>query len=221
VNRTRVSDQATPNAYRESLHKARADWQSVDPVQAAARADAGLARGTSGSAVLEVPFFGAIYRAPHPAGSVTSAATGRPASPASEILLLHYLLTADGTLPTGEWVSFHELPSGLIYQSAFAARSLAPLGQAFGRDADAFATAARACGGEAMRLGDASFWFRVLPRLGLAAVLWLGEEDLPGAVNVLFDSSAGHCLPTEDLAAVGGMLSGRLLRARPSGGSAS
>jgi hypothetical protein len=33
-------------------------------------------------------------------------------------------------------------------------------------------------------------------------------------VNILFDSAAGHYLPTEDLSAVGGMLSGRLLRAR-------
>jgi hypothetical protein len=45
--------------------------------------------------------------------------------------------------------------------------------------------------------------------------LWLGEEDLPGSVNILFDSAAGHMLPTEDLAGVGGMLSGMLLRWRP------
>ena len=38
-----------------------------------------------------------------------------------------------------------------------------------------------AAGGEPMRLGDASFWFRAFPRLALAAVLWLGEEDLPGS----------------------------------------
>ena len=40
--------------------------------------------------------------------------------------------------------------------------------------------AARQLGGLPMRLGDASFWFRAFPRLALAAVLWLGEEDLPG-----------------------------------------
>lgn len=214
-----TAEQAAPNAYRESLHKARSEWRSVDPVAVAARADAGLARGAAGEVVVELPFFGTSYAVPHPSGAVVG--NGRPAGPSTEILLLHYLLTADGTLPSGEWVSFHELPSALIYQSAFAGRSLAPLGRAFGGDAVAFDAAARACGGEPMRLGDASFWFRALPRVSLAAVLWLGEEDMPGAVNILFDSSAGHCLPTEDLAVVGGMLSGKLLRARPSGGTGS
>ncbi len=212
-----AAEQAAPNAYRESLSKARADWRAADPARAADCSGAVLERGLDGQVALELHFFGAAVRVSHPSGRVTPVSVGRPSSPSTEILLLHYLLAADGALPTGEWVSFHELPSGRIYQAAFAGRSLAPLSAAFGLDAAAFAAASRACGGEPMRLGDSSFWFRVLPRLSLAAVQWLGEEDLPGSVNILFDSSAGHYLPTEDLAVVGGMLSGRLLRARPGG----
>ncbi len=206
---------ATPASYRESLRKARLDWQQADPRQAAARTDADFSGAPGGAAQVSLAFFGKVYRMPHPTGPVVEADSGLGASAGAQILLLHHLLTADGALPSGEWVSFHELPHGRIYQSAFAGRSLAPLSTAFGVDASGFAAAANQLGGQPMRLGDASFWFRVFPRLAVAAVQWLGEEDLPGNVNILFDSAAGHMLPTEDLAAVGGMLSGMLLRWRP------
>lgn len=221
---------AVPNAYRVSLAEARQEWSRADPASAAARGDALLVRLPNGGVAVELAFYGRLFRVHHsPAespthpqflaqaqaqASVTEVATGRTASAATEILVLHYLLTADGALPSGEWVSFHELPYGRIYQSAFAGRSLAPLSEAFGNDREAFVRAAASLGGEPMRLGDAAFWFRAFPRLAVAAVLWLGEDELPGAVNILFDSAAGHYLPTEDLSAVGGMLSGRLLRAR-------
>ncbi len=204
----------TPASYRECLRKARLDWQQADPRQAAARTDAGFTSAPDGAGQVTLPFFGKTYRVSHPAGPLVEADSGREASPTAQMLLLHHLLTADGAQATGEWVSFHELPDGRVYQAAFAGRSLAPLSAAFGMDATGFAAAAGKIGGLPMRLGDSSFWFRVFPRLAVAAVLWLGEEDLPGSVNILFDAAAGRLLPTEDLAGVGGMLSGMLLRGR-------
>jgi hypothetical protein len=206
---------ATPASYRESLRKGRLDWHQADPRQAAACTDAAFSVAPGGGGQVSLPFFGKTYRVTHPNGLVAEADSGRDASAGAQILLLHHLLTADGAQASGEWISFHELPDGRIYQAAFAGRSLAPLSAAFGLDGNGFAAAAGRMGGLPMRLGDSSFWFRVFPRLAVAAVLWLGEEDLPGSVNILFDSAAGHLLPTEDLAAVGGMLSGLLLRWRP------
>ncbi len=69
-------------------------------------------------------------------------------------------------------------------------------------------------GGERARLGDGSFYFRVLPRLPLMCVLWLGDEDVPPGANILFDAAAGAYLPGEDLAYVGIALTARLLGAK-------
>jgi hypothetical protein len=202
----------TDNHYRLSLLKARQDWQRADPLQAAARAGAAYVALPDGAQV-SLAYYGRPYRIAHPTGPITEAESGREADPVTQILLLHYLLTADGALPTGEWVAFHELPDGRIYQAAFEQRALRTLSAAFGADQSAFVRAALSLGGQPMRLGDASFWFQALPRLAVAATLWLGEEDLPGEANILFDSAAGHYLPTEDLSGIGGMLSGRLIRA--------
>jgi hypothetical protein len=53
---------------------------------------------------------------------------------------------------------------------------------------------------------------RVLPLVWLAVVLNLSDEEFPANVNVLFDGAASHYLPTEDLAVLGGIVAGRLIK---------
>jgi hypothetical protein len=48
----------------------------------------------------------------------------------------------------------------------------------------------------------------------MAVIFYAGDDEFPSAVSVLYDSSAGHYLPTEDLAVLGGLLVGSLLKAR-------
>jgi hypothetical protein len=178
---------------------------------------------------VEVPFLGSAHIASHPDGEVRTAvepahARGEPAHVAVRIMLLHYLLQADGTPPSGDWVAFRELPDGLFYAASFAARAEAPLGAAFGGPAtaasaaiagglDAFRRAAAATGGEMFAAADAAFAFRALPLLRLAAMLWEGDDEFPARAQIVFDASAGHCLPAEDLAGLGGQLSRRLVSA--------
>ena len=52
-----------------------------------------------------------------------------------------------------------------------------------------------------------------LPRLDVAAVVWAGDDEEPGEARVLFDAHAGHYLPAEDLAGLGGQLAHRLTAA--------
>ena len=108
--------------------------------------------------------------------------TSRSTSP-SRILLLHYLLTADGTPPAGAWSAYRELPDGLFYAASFAQRAEEPLARAFAASAeglDAFRAAARAAGGDALTLGDASFRFAALPRVDVAVLVWAGDDEEPG-----------------------------------------
>jgi len=197
------------------------------------------------SADVEVPFLGSAHIVSHPDGEVRVAAEpahgpGGFAHVAVRIMLLHYLLQADGTPPSGDWVSFRELPDGLFYAASFAARAEAPLEAAFGGPAeaggpaagrpaeargpvagglaiagglDAFRRAAAAAGGEPFAAADAAYAFRALPLLRLAAMLWEGDDEFPARAQIVFDASAGHCLPAEDLAGLGGLLARRLVSA--------
>jgi hypothetical protein len=196
--------------FADALAKARAEWAAAHPAACAARA---ACEQTDDGVVVRL--LGSPHRVTHPGGEVW-AEPGRPAHVAVTVLLLHYLLGADGTPQAGTWSAYRELPDGLFYAASFARRAEEPLARAFAGSPDAlegFRTAARALGGDALTLGDASFRFVALPRVDLAVVAWAGDDEEPGEARVLFDAGAGRYLPAEDLAGLGGQLAHRLLAA--------
>jgi len=195
--------------FQIALERARADWSSADPDLSATLA--GCTRVPGG---IIVPFFGAPHLVTHPAGEVLRQQEdgARPAHPSVTIVLIHYLLHADGARPAGEWLAFRDLPDALFYAQAFAGHAESALAGKFGRDLAGFQQSSVALGGLPLDLADAAYSFAALPRLPLAVLLWEGDDEFPGQARILFDANAGRQLPTEDLSGIGDWLAHRLLR---------
>jgi hypothetical protein len=195
--------------FQVALERAHADWAAADPDVSAALS--GCARTRAG---VTVPFFGAPYLVGHPGGDVLRQQGGaqQQAHPSISILLIHYLLTADGAPPSERWVTFRELPDGLFYAQAFVGHAEGAIAEKLGRDPEQFRRAAEALGGEPLGLADASYRFQALPRVALAALLWQADDEFPAQARILFDAYAGHYLPTEDLSGLGDWLAHRLTR---------
>jgi hypothetical protein len=51
-----------------------------------------------------------------------------------------------------------------------------------------------------------------LPRLSILVAYWSGDEDFPTSVQVLFESSTPHYLPTDVCAYLGSSLTRMLLK---------
>ncbi len=183
------------------------------PTLVAARAGVTHLAEAEGQEAFDVPFLGRIYRVTYPSGDIADVESGQAPHHAASLILLHYLAQADGTPPAGEWVAFRELPDGMIYHSAFVGRVEPGLVGVFGHRPDALLDSGRALGGMPLDLGDAAVSVDVLPYIRLACVLHLGDDEFPPAANVLFDAAAGHHLPTEDLAVLGGLFVGALCKA--------
>lgn len=199
-------NQPDPNRrFQIALDKARADWAAADPARCAA-----LAGGTLTPAGVIVPYFGRPHRLTHPGGEAFVQATGNPAHMTVAIALMHYLLTADGAAPADRWLAFRELPDGLFYAQAFAGHIEGEIAQRFGADVAGFRQALQALGGQPLDLADASYRLQALPRLAVAVLLWAGDDEFPAQARVLFDASAGHYLPTEDLSGLGDWLAHKL-----------
>jgi len=149
-----------------------------------------------------------------PEFTVHRADTGEEPSSFIQALLLTYLVTADGTTPSGRWVAFHDLPDGMFYAQAFRGYAENRLVRELGEDGlEGFRRGAERLGGERLEIGDAGYAFPILPRIRLAAVYWLGDEDFPSRASVLFEDTASHYMPTDGLAILGSHLVGSLLRA--------
>ena len=177
---------------------------------------AGLA--TPVSDVLTIPFLGAECRAD------LKADVGEPGTPRvtrlrratvdilQQVLITHYLARADGAPLSGKWITFAELEDGQFYQASFAGRGEARFLRLCLANPDAWLVAAQRLGGTKNCIGDASVVLWPLPRVAVVFVLWRGDDELPSAARILFDSSVNHYLSTEDVAVLCDILLGRLKR---------
>ena len=199
--------------YGLALEKAKQDLRGRDPMMAAALSGATYEKLTPTSGRFRLKFWGEEHVIDYPEASVREEKSGQEPSIFIQILILHYLINADGTPSADKWISFRELPGGRGFYPAFQQHASQPLARAFGHDAEGFIKAAEALGGERLTFGSASFLFRVFPRQWVAVVLDLADEEFPAWVNILFDAAASHYLPTEDWAVVSELLSSRLLQA--------
>ena len=202
--------------YQETLTKALADFRARSPFNMAAKSGTSYRDGQ-----FEIKFFNRRFYLSHPEGDIQEAGTpdeiGAPPPTWIKVILLHYLITASGVDLADQWITYRQLPGAFLFERRFESMATGRLRQAFGNDIEGFRRAGRALGGEPMdRTGDAAFIFMALPRVRMACILYLGDEEVLPSVNVLFDASVPHYLPTEDLSVVGSYLAGALARLKGS-----
>lgn len=137
---------------------------------------------------------------------------GNAPNPFFEAIILHYLVNAKDIEPTGKMISFRNLEGGNFYFSAFHKRTIAPMIDRFGNSSQELLNAGELMKGVRIDMGDAAVMIKIFPRLFVTIVLWEGDDELMSSVNVLFDSTAGYHLPTEDMAALGSILASNLIR---------
>ncbi len=149
-------------------------------------------------------FLNQEYRITFPQGKVYS--SHEPEAPVYlSIIMLHYLVNADGKPLSGEWISFRHLPGGDIYMEPFRKRAIDPFVKVFGHQPRLFRSSALALGGYPGPLTGINLIIPVLPRVPISFTLWPGDQEFPPSANILFDGSASSYLPTEDYAHLPGL----------------
>ena len=183
------------NAYE----KAQKDMAGLNPHIAASMSGASFDEG-----VFTIPFFHRSFTIRLPEAKVTEVGSDTAPPRLLEILLMHYLVHSEGTPVSGMWITYRHLPGASLFEQRFTNMALRPLLDSFGSDAQGFSQAALAIGGTPMsRSGDAAFRFMALPKIPMGCILYLGDDEVPPSINILFDAAAPHYLPTEDLSYLG------------------
>ena len=209
---------------RRPGERTKAEWrQSMRPRIDAARDalrlhDVGEIAERAGASItaegLSVKLFGEPYALAWPELTVRTS-RGKDVPEELAILLLDYLVRADGGPLSGRWIGFQELPDGAFYRRAFQGYTGDQLVRELRGDPDAFRRSAEELGGEAISMGDAGYAFVVLPRVRMAVIWWSGDEEFPAKAHVLFDAVASTYLPTDGLAIIGRMLCRQLVAVGP------
>ncbi|MCU0723823.1 MAG: DUF3786 domain-containing protein [Planctomycetes bacterium] len=130
---------------------------------------------------------------------------------AESVVLLSYLAAADGSAPAGEWVSEKGLPLGDVFFRPPHGLPSGELAARFGADPDGLVRAAEALGGRRVAGADRAVEVPALPRVPLRILLWLGDEEFPGAdVRFLFDRDATRYLRLDGILMLAAVTAGRL-----------
>ena len=224
------TDKGTIAAYEKAFKLACSQLVAKDP---SAVADLAGVRYDPVTHRWHVVFLGEEYTVEYPSGQVTRVDSGRtdlsrrgaplwqgpvglgdgdlprdsedrgvPETP--RILMLHYLLRASGTRPSGRLTAFRELPGGDIYVAPFTARTVKPLAAVFGSNGAALVRAGTALGGQPVKVGRHGVAVNALPRVPVTLAVWEGDDEFPASGNILFDSTAPDYLSTEDLVVLAG-----------------
>ena len=195
--------------YQQTFDLACSSIQGMSLEERARKAGANYEKGEGGERIT-VHFFSEPYTIQFPQIECSSPSK-KVVSLVTRILLLHYLIRADGNPLTGRWVAYKDIPGGLLYAGVFARRVTEPLQRRFGKSAGSFKEMGIRFGGKLVEIGDASFILHVFPRVPLQYVLWEGDEEFPPSVQLLFDASVGHYLALEDMVVLGQVATGRLI----------
>jgi hypothetical protein len=141
-----------------------------------------------------------------------SSSDGRAVDDDIQVLLLHYLMRADGKID-GTWCSYRDIEGGNLYYSVFQGRALRPLVREFGENPERLIRAGTLLGGIETRRGDASVDLQYFPYALVNVTIWKGDEEVPSSANILFDAAMSRIFGAEDLAHLSADLVEKLIAA--------
>jgi hypothetical protein len=114
--------------------------------------------------------------------------------PLLEIVALDYFSRATLLYPLkNELVSVEDLLDAHYFTGSSQLRK-SPFLSRFGEDPNGFANAGQLMGGQMEEMGDCSFRLLPFPRLPVFYLLWLGNEEFPPRLSILFDRSIAKAL---------------------------
>ena len=121
---------------------------------------------------------------------------------AEKIIMLHYLVTADGTPLTREEIAFKDIPGAGFYYPTYKKRTMDYLVSVFKNDLTKFLKTSEALGGRVMETEEdkVKVKFLVLPNVPITLIYWRGETgELFPSLQILYDANVTHYLPLEDI----------------------
>jgi hypothetical protein len=161
----------------------------------------------------EVPFLDRRYRLDQNTLELSPADNGPPPELWEKIIILHYLITAAGVLPTHELISYQQVPDGAPYSQNFLKRTAGILLPLFGNRPQDLLRAAEKLGAKTVRgYGDLAFTLPALPRVQYLFVFHSGDAEFPPDIKILFDAAITGYLPAEDITVLAQMICRELAR---------
>mgnify|MGYP001553816048 CR=1 FL=1 len=108
------------------------------------------------------------------------------------IFIIHYLRCTDIGKNTGIWISEKDFPSGVAFFRGPHRIPTHLISNRFQNDLGRFSEVCKKLGGEKLAMGDRAFGFNLAPGIRIALVYWMGDDEFPAEVKLLYDQNIKH-----------------------------
>jgi hypothetical protein len=166
----------------------------------------------NGKRAVFIEYLNGCYQLTPPQTDVSPAGSQQPLKPREKLLILHYLIQADGSPLSGTKITYKEIPNGMTYFPTFYKRAVKPLLDNFGSKPHLLIDTAAKLGGCLEDYGDASITINAFRRVPVTIVLWCGDEELTTEGSILFDSTISGYLSAEDITVLCETIAWRLVK---------
>jgi hypothetical protein len=112
-----------------------------------------------------------------------------PAHAYLDLFIVHYLLHAKAVDVANTWISEKDIPGGATFFRGPHEIPTDLIVRRYDRDIEAFKSACCRLQGSRLDMADTAFAFRAAPRIPVAVLYFIGDEDFPSESRLLFDSS--------------------------------
>jgi hypothetical protein len=170
--------------------------KAMDPKVVAEQSAAEWHEGEGGGH-LEITFLNQRYQVLLPDAEVKAVA-GEDPPLVRRVLILHYLVQAQGKELARRWVDFRSLPGGLVYYPVFRGRVISRLVRMFGKRPQELIAAAAPLGGRAIAMADWAVEIPAFPRVPVVFALWEASDEFAPEGQVMYDDALPAYLETED-----------------------
>jgi hypothetical protein len=193
--------------YRAAIKLGKEALADKNPKRIADQSGAIFESNSEGRAILTLDFLNRRIMITWPDCDISYAKSGDEVPIQQQVLLLHYLIGAKGSVISREWIAYQEVPDGKFYLDAFLRRAKNPMVQGFGMQPESLVKlATEVYGAKPLDQGDISVVIQALPMVPVALILWKGDDEFPPEGTILFDRSISDILSAEDIAWLAGMI---------------
>lgn len=105
------------------------------------------------------------------------------------LFIIQYLLKAKEIDAENEWISEKDIPGGPTFFRGPHAIPTNRITDRFGNDLQEFKARCEELGGTPIDMGDAGYRFQITPRIPIALIYWIGDEDFPAEAKILYDKT--------------------------------
>ena len=150
---------------------------------------------------LYTSLFGVPYRIHRETASIERALRGqwRDANTFEEVMTLLDLVcdSREDRHPSGQWKNMQSF--GHQFHRSLLEDGVDPWAERFAANPEGFSGACRELGGIPLKQGDAAFAIEAFDSLRLGIQLWIGDEEFPSRLKIMWDSNALQYLRYETM----------------------